>query len=57
MNEIPGSSTQPIPFIDLLAQRRVLGQKINDAMARVVDHCQFVMGPTLEFLTSNAKAS
>ena len=50
MNEIPRSSMQPIPFIDLLAQRRVLGQKINDAMARVVDHCQFVMGPEVDIL-------
>ena len=50
MNEIPRSSTQPIPFIDLLAQRRVLGQKINDAIARVVDHCQFVMGPEVGIL-------
>ena len=50
MNEIPRSSTQPIPFIDLLAQRRILGQKINDAIARVVDHCQFVMGPEVDIL-------
>ena len=50
MNEIPRSSTQPIPFIDLLAQRRILGQKINDAIARVVDHCQFVMGPEVGIL-------
>jgi dTDP-4-amino-4,6-dideoxygalactose transaminase len=50
MNEILRSSTQPIPFIDLLAQRRILGQKINDAIARVVDHCQFVMGPEVGIL-------
>ena len=50
MNEIPRSSTQPIPFIDLLAQRRILGQKIDDALARVVDHCQFVMGPEVDIL-------
>jgi dTDP-4-amino-4,6-dideoxygalactose transaminase len=35
----------PIPFIDLAAQRRRLGHAVDDAIARVVDHCQFIMGP------------
>ena len=34
-----------IPFIDVAAQRRRLGTKIDDAIARVIDHCQFVNGP------------
>lgn len=34
-----------IPFIDVGAQRRRLGKSIDDAVARVLDHCQFVMGP------------
>ena len=35
----------PIPFIDVAAQRRRLGRNIDDAIARVLAHCQFIMGP------------
>jgi dTDP-4-amino-4,6-dideoxygalactose transaminase len=35
----------PIPFIDLAAQRRRLGPAVDAAVARVLDHCQFIMGP------------
>jgi dTDP-4-amino-4,6-dideoxygalactose transaminase len=35
----------PIPFIDVGAQRRRLGQAIDDAIARVTTHCQFIQGP------------
>jgi dTDP-4-amino-4,6-dideoxygalactose transaminase len=35
----------PIPFIDLEAQRRRLGRSVDDAVARVLTHCQFVIGP------------
>jgi UDP-2-acetamido-2-deoxy-ribo-hexuluronate aminotransferase len=35
----------PIPFIDVAAQRRRLGRSIDDAIARVLAHCQFIMGP------------
>jgi dTDP-4-amino-4,6-dideoxygalactose transaminase len=35
----------PIPFIDVAAQRRRLGSAIDTAIARVVDHCQFILGP------------
>ena len=34
-----------IPFIDVAAQRRRLGKRIDDAIARVTAHCQFVNGP------------
>ena len=37
--------TAPIAFIDLKAQRTRLGVRIDAAVARVLDHCQFVMGP------------
>jgi dTDP-4-amino-4,6-dideoxygalactose transaminase len=40
----------PIPFIDLEAQRRRLGRSVEDAVARVLDHCQFVMGPEVAAL-------
>lgn len=36
---------QPIPFIDVAAQRRRLGDRIDRAITRVLDHCQFIMGP------------
>ncbi len=35
----------PIPFIDVAAQRRRLGSAIDAAVARVLDHCQFILGP------------
>jgi dTDP-4-amino-4,6-dideoxygalactose transaminase len=35
----------PIPFIDVAAQRRRLGSRIDDAVSRVLDHCQFILGP------------
>jgi dTDP-4-amino-4,6-dideoxygalactose transaminase len=34
-----------IPFIDVVAQRRRLGARIDDAVRRVIDHCQFINGP------------
>src|SRR5664279_5410075 len=36
---------EPVPFIDIAAQRRRLGKSIDDAVARVLDHCQFINGP------------
>jgi dTDP-4-amino-4,6-dideoxygalactose transaminase len=35
----------PVPFIDVAAQRRRLGTSIDEAVARVLAHCQFVNGP------------
>ncbi|OAF01306.1 aminotransferase DegT [Bradyrhizobium centrolobii] len=37
--------SDPIPFIDIGAQRRRLGSAIDDAVGRVLSHCQFVNGP------------
>jgi dTDP-4-amino-4,6-dideoxygalactose transaminase len=34
-----------IPFIDVAAQRRRLGGAIDTAVTRVLDHCQFMLGP------------
>src|SRR6201990_3213328 len=36
---------EPVPFIDIGAQRRRLGKSIDDAVTRVLTHCQFVNGP------------
>src|SRR3989304_1790062 len=35
----------PIPFIDLAAQRRRLRRAVDVAVARVLNHCQFILGP------------
>jgi dTDP-4-amino-4,6-dideoxygalactose transaminase len=35
----------PIPFIDIAAQRGRLGPAIDSAIARVLGHCQFILGP------------
>jgi dTDP-4-amino-4,6-dideoxygalactose transaminase len=34
-----------LPFIDLAAQRKRLGSTIDNAVARVLTHCQFIIGP------------
>jgi dTDP-4-amino-4,6-dideoxygalactose transaminase len=36
---------EPVPFIDLGAQRRRLGTSVDEAVARVLTHCQFINGP------------
>ncbi len=45
MNQHTRLETTPIPFIDVGAQRRRLGRAIDDAVTRVLTHCQFVNGP------------
>lgn len=40
----------PIPFIDLGAQRRRLGKRIDEAILRVVDHGGYIMGPEVRAL-------
>jgi dTDP-4-amino-4,6-dideoxygalactose transaminase len=35
----------PVPFIDLGAQRQRLGSSIDEAVTRVLNHCQFINGP------------
>ncbi len=39
------SRPQAIAFIDLVSQRQRLGKAIDDAVARVMGHCQFINGP------------
>jgi dTDP-4-amino-4,6-dideoxygalactose transaminase len=43
MNQHP--RPEPIPLIDLAAQRRRLGKSVDEAVARVLAHCQFINGP------------
>jgi dTDP-4-amino-4,6-dideoxygalactose transaminase len=39
------AADQPIEFIDLGAQRRHLGRRIDEAVLRVIEHGKFIMGP------------
>src|SRR6185312_16735896 len=45
-----------IPFIDVAAQRRRLGRAIDDAVARVLEHCQFIQGPEVRALEADLAA-
>lgn len=45
MNQHTRIDQRPIPFIDVAAQRRRLGTAIDEATTRVLNHCQFLMGP------------
>ncbi|NWG25847.1 MAG: DegT/DnrJ/EryC1/StrS family aminotransferase [Pseudorhodoplanes sp.] len=45
MNQHARVDLKPIPFIDVAAQRRRLGSAVDEAVARVLGHCQFLMGP------------
>ena len=50
MTEPARSDAKPIPFIDVAAQRRRLGAAIDEAIARVTEHCQFILGPEVRAL-------
>jgi len=45
MNQRARLDPAPIPFIDVAAQRRRLGHAVDEAIARVLGHCQFILGP------------
>src|SRR5215475_13771087 len=47
---------QAIPFIDVASQRRRLGKSIDEAMARVLGHCQFIDGPEVTQLEAELAA-
>ncbi|MDB5546931.1 MAG: DegT/DnrJ/EryC1/StrS aminotransferase [Tardiphaga sp.] len=49
-------SSTPVPFIDIGAQRRRLGSKIDEAVTRVLTHCQFVNGPEVTQLEADLAA-
>ncbi|MGB9114687.1 DegT/DnrJ/EryC1/StrS family aminotransferase [Bradyrhizobium sp.] len=40
----------PVPFIDIAAQRRRLGHAVDEAVSRVLAHCQFINGPEVSQL-------
>src|ERR1700758_1157934 len=56
MNQHARIEERPIPFIDVAAQRRRLGRAIDDAVARVLEHCQFVQGPEVRAFEADLAA-
>jgi dTDP-4-amino-4,6-dideoxygalactose transaminase len=54
MNQQPRFA--PVPFVDVAAQRRRLGARIDEAVARVLGHCQFIMGPEVAALEAELAA-
>jgi dTDP-4-amino-4,6-dideoxygalactose transaminase len=56
MNQHTRVEQKPIPFIDIAAQRRRLGRAVDDAVARVLAHCQFVNGPEVQAFESDLAA-
>jgi UDP-2-acetamido-2-deoxy-ribo-hexuluronate aminotransferase len=50
MTEHVRTDVKPIPFIDIAAQRQRLGARIDEAIARVTTHCQFILGPEVRAL-------
>lgn len=47
---------QSIPFIDVAAQRKRLGKSLDEAVARVLGHCQFLGGPEIAQLEAELAA-
>jgi dTDP-4-amino-4,6-dideoxygalactose transaminase len=56
MNQHTRVDERPIPFIDVAAQRRRLGSVIDEAVARVLTSCQFILGPEVRALESELAA-
>jgi dTDP-4-amino-4,6-dideoxygalactose transaminase len=50
MNQQTKIAPTSIPFIDLGAQRRRLGDAIDKAIARVLEHGQYILGPEVRML-------
>jgi dTDP-4-amino-4,6-dideoxygalactose transaminase len=46
-------ASPPIRFVDLGAQRRRLGSCIDEAIARVLDHGQFILGPEVRLFEAD----
>ena len=45
-----------IPFIDLQAQRRRIGPRMDEAIARVLSHGGFILGPEVKALEAELAA-
>jgi len=53
MADVATVSVEPIEFIDLGAQRRRIGSRMDEAIRRVVDHGRFILGPEVARRTAN----
>jgi dTDP-4-amino-4,6-dideoxygalactose transaminase len=51
-----GNKSGPIPFIDLQAQRRRLGSRVNAAVNAVIDHGQYILGPEVKLFEQKLAA-
>lgn len=49
-------AVEPIAFIDLKSQRKRLGQRIDAAVARVLDHGAYILGPEVDELEKRLAA-
>jgi dTDP-4-amino-4,6-dideoxygalactose transaminase len=56
MNQHARVEDKAIPFIDVVAQRHRLGGAIDEAVARVLAHCQFIQGPEVRALETELAA-
>jgi len=56
VNQHMRADQAPVPFIDIAAQRKRLGKSIDDAVAKVLAHCQFIMGPEVRQLEADLSA-
>src|ERR1700730_15595360 len=56
MNQHARLEDRAIRSIAVAAQRRRLGRAIDDAIARVLAHCQFVQGPEVRALEAELAA-
>jgi dTDP-4-amino-4,6-dideoxygalactose transaminase len=56
VNQHMRADQAPIPFIDIASQRKRLGKSIDDAVGRVLAHCQFIMGPEVRKLEADLSA-
>ena len=56
MNEHAKVASAPIPFIDLASQRRRLGRAVDDAIARVLAHGQYILGPEVRMFEADLAA-
>ncbi len=48
--------TARLPFVDLQAQRRRIGPRLDEALARVLAHGQFILGPEVRELEAKLAA-
>jgi dTDP-4-amino-4,6-dideoxygalactose transaminase len=53
MNEHAKIASAPIPFIDLATQRRRIAPAIDAAIARVLAHGQYILGPEVRILEAD----